>query len=191
MDDDALTGSESPPDGDEHQESQDQWDQWALEREEKEARAEEKAELARAARIEAKRLAKERSERAEQVAQRNATLTSLIFFVLGTSAFGVMSFLFKESFVAVIPLLGMALFIVCWIPFQKFTKLERIEAVFEPNKLRLGASNQKNELADHYARLQSRKAELEIAVVERQIELLDARKKKMEEKKIHRLGSGG
>lgn len=166
--------------------SANEWTTWEQERRQREKEQEwEKLERRRE-----RQLTKERLEKTRKAEETKSTLLSQILFVVGLLFLGGIAYIFRSSLLAAIPLLGMALFTVCWIPFQKFAKLERIEAVFEPSGLRFGVSNQKNELADQYARLQSRKAELEIIAVERRIELLDSEKRAADEKRLHHLGSG-
>jgi hypothetical protein len=54
--------------------------------------------------------------------------------VFGAGSLGVLAYLFHDSNLAAIPLVGVALFIVLWPLYEKFRSLQRIAAEFSPTK---------------------------------------------------------
>ena len=125
-----------------------------------------------------------------QASQRETSksaILNVVFFVLGLGTLAALAFIFKASTLAAIPLLAIAALVVCWMPFLKFRELQRVEAVFAPTGVRLGASNQKNENADLIAELQRKQALFQIKNVERQMQLLDVQDVKKEIEKHEQL----
>lgn len=127
----------------------------------------------------------------DQSAVRRSNVQNYFVFLVGIAVLGGLAYFFRSSYLAAVPLLAIALLVVLWLPFQKFSQLQRVEAEFGTNGMRVGASSQ-DKMAELLSELQQKKIQLEIEATEKNIALLEVQtqKEREKDKRMHRLGPG-
>ena len=74
---------------------------------------------------------------------------NIVIFLIGLGVLSLLSYLFRESYMAIIPLFGIALFVILWPLYEKLRSLQRIAAEFSPNRAKVAIeSNNKAQLKD-------------------------------------------
>jgi hypothetical protein len=63
-------------------------------------------------------------------------MTNLIPLIFSALLLALLAYLFRDSYLATIPLVGVALLVVLWPLYEKFRSLVRVAAEFSPSKAR-------------------------------------------------------
>jgi hypothetical protein len=119
-------------------------------------------------------LGRAETRRAVEKAHRDERLGSVArhaFLFLGSILLVGLAYLFRDSSLAAIPLLGLVALLILWPAFEKFRTLQRVSADFNtPGINVIAAATDTDEFLRMQGELAKKKVELEMAKIDRQID---------------------